>query len=281
MVDQLTIHHETAATAEAEPDQMEPGTLPPMAPGPSRDLYSGSRVGERLPPRYPGPGLRDRVERAGQGQGAGAGQERDNLFIRAGERRLFRDYHFMHHGPSNIALTHRIQTWDFSKGDIPDISNGDDNIVVKEAKIHNDASVDIAEDGSLLVTLVPANLPMTTVVGLYSLRKANLGDCYATYSLECSAVSVSLSPTSRHLLVGLTSRTSRIISLSPMDRQLMAQVFKINLPSYAGERGKLIHRRDINQVDYGHMSLNCIRWIPVPGQGIVFATNTGLLKILR
>ena len=39
----------------------------------------------------------------------------------------------------------RIQTWDFSKGDIPDISNGDDNIVVKEAKIHNDASVDIAE----------------------------------------------------------------------------------------------------------------------------------------
>lgn len=43
-------------------------------------------------------------------------------------------------------------------------------------------------------------------------------------SLESSAVSVSLSPTSRHLLVGLTSRTSRIISLSPVDRQLMAQV---------------------------------------------------------
>ena len=92
------------------------------------------------------------------------------------------------------------------------------------------------------MTLVPSNLPMTTVVGLYSLNRANLGDCYATYryqntlvpllvtsltlvsSLESSAVSVSLSPTSRHLLVGLTSRTSRIISLSPMDRQLMAQV---------------------------------------------------------
>ena len=99
----------------------------------------------------------------------------------------------------------------------------------------------LSQDGSLLVTLVPSNLPMTTVVGLYSLNRANLGDCYATYryhtlvpvlvtsltpvsSLESSAVSVSLSPTSRHLLVGLTSRTSRIISLSPMDRQLMAQV---------------------------------------------------------
>merc|ERR1711963_408972 len=179
----------------------------------------------------------------------------------------FPEYHFMHHTPSSIALTHRIQTWDFSKGDIPDISDSQHNVVVKEAKIHNDASVDISEDGSLLVTLVPSNLPMTTVVGLYS--------------LQSSAVSVSLSPTSRHLLVGLTSRTSRIISLSPADRQLMAQVFRIKLPSGARERGRLIHRRDINQVDYGHMSLNCIRWIPVAGQGIVFATNTGLLKILR
>ena len=123
----------------------------------------------------------------------------------------------------------RIQTWDFSKGDIPDISDSQHNVVVKEAKIHNDASVDISEvviiaemeiidifqssvknlipqDGSLLVTLVPSNLPMTTVVGLYSLRRESLGDCHATYSLESSAVSVSLSPTSRHLLVGLTSR---------------------------------------------------------------------------
>merc|ERR1712079_150115 len=188
--------------------------------------------------------------------------------------------HYMFSNQSQL-LTHRIQAWDFSKGDIPDLTDSEANIVVKEAKIHNDASVDISEDGSLLVTLVPSNLPMTTVVGLYSLRKGNLGDCYATYSLESSAVSVSLSPTSRHLLVGLTSRTSRIISLSPADRQLMAQVFRIKLPSGARERGRLIHRRDINQVDYGHMSLNCIRWIPVAGQGIVFATNTGLLKILR
>lgn len=278
MVDQLSIDH------ESEAEQLEAAQLP----GPS-----GAGVGARLPPRYPrtreeareGDGTNyhhlrmamNEADRARERERA----DRDNLFIRAGERRLFRDYQFMHHGPSNIALTHRIQTWDFSRGDIPDISNAEDNIVVKEAKIHNDASVDIAEDGSLLVTLVPSNLPMTTVVGLYSLRRGNLGDCYATYSLESSAVSVSLSPTSRHLLVGLTSRTSRIISLSPMDRQLMAQVFRIKLPSNSNERGRLIHRRDINQVDYGHMSLNCIRWIPVPGQGIVFATNTGLLKILR
>jgi len=268
MVDQLTIDH------EGEAEQLEAANLP----GPS-----GAQAHARLPPRYPervrdyGPVGGERVR-----DGERPRLDRDDfLFVRAGERRLFRDNVLLQHGSSSIALTHRIQTWDFSRGDIPDISNAEDNIVVKEAKIHNDASVDIAEDGSLLVTLVPSNLPMTTVIGLYSLRRANLGDCYATYSLESSAVSVSLSPSSRHLLVGLTSRTSRIISLSPMDRQLMAQVFRIKLPGGNSERGRLIHRRDINQVDYGHISLNCIRWIPVPGQGIVFATNTGLLKILR
>ena len=44
-----------------------------------------------------------------------------------------------------LTLFSRIQTWDFSKGDIPDISDSEHNIVVKEAKIHNDASVDISE----------------------------------------------------------------------------------------------------------------------------------------
>lgn len=31
----------------------------------------------------------------------------------------------------------------------------------------------------------------------------------------------------------------------------------------------------------GHVSLNCIRWAPQPGQGMVYATNTGQLNILR
>merc|ERR1711997_57056 len=144
----------------------------------------------------------------------------------------------MHHHPqtSSVSLTHRIQTWDFSRGDIPDISNSEDNIVVKEAKIHNDASVDIAEDGSLLVTLVPSNLPMTTVtptvVGVYGLNVANKGRLFATYSLESLPVSVSLSPTSKHLMVGYSMRGpgSRLAPYSPSDRSLIAQIFRLKMP---------------------------------------------------
>merc|ERR1719320_2093538 len=109
MVDQLTIDH------EGEADQMEPATLPGPA-GQTIPLAGGSA------PTYPHGRFRD------------WGRE-DNAWTRGPDRRPpFREYHFMHHTPSNIALTHRIQTWDFCRGDIPDISNGEQNIVVKEAK---------------------------------------------------------------------------------------------------------------------------------------------------
>jgi hypothetical protein len=75
----------------------------------------------------------------------------------------------------------RIQFWEIWSEGIPDISRSEHNIVVREAKIHNDASVDVSEDGRLLVTLVPSNLPMTTLVGLYSLDKETRGQVLATY----------------------------------------------------------------------------------------------------
>ena len=114
-------------------------------------------------------------------------------------------------------------------------------------------------------------------------------------------MSVSLSPTARNLLVGLTSRVSRMALAPRDDRSVMAQIFKIQLPGNrkrenpgndnpgsrnreaeaVAARGRLIHRHDIHQLESGITSLNCIRWLPVAGQGIVYATNTGLLKIIR
>ena len=60
----------------------------------------------------------------------------------------------------------RIQTWDFSKGDIPDISDSQHNVVVKEAKIHNDASVDISE--------VPIIAEMEIIETVHSCEKLHI-----------------------------------------------------------------------------------------------------------
>lgn len=163
-----------------------------------------------------------------------------------------------------------------------------------DAKISNDASVDISEDGSLLVTLRPSDLPNTTAVGVYGLCDSNKGRCFATYSLSDEysqqPVSVSLSPTSKHLMVGYSGRIpcSRRTRLSP--RSLMARIFQLKMPwecllsnpdHQQSPKGRLIRKRDLHQTEPVETSLNCIRWIPVAGLGMVYATDTGLLKILR
>jgi len=150
-----------------------------------------------------------------------------------------------------------------------------------------------------------------SMVGIFGLKpRSEFGRCLATATLESSAVSVSLSPTARHLIVGLTVRSARI-AMALGDRTMMAQIYRIvmppedqqqqgsgpgqtnslpegpRLPEYPEHavqnsrlRGRLDLRRNIHMTQQTQ-SLNCVKWIPVPGLGIVYATNTGLLKILR
>lgn len=46
-------------------------------------------------------------------------------------------------------------------------SSAEKNVVVPECKIHNDASVDISKDGSIIVTLLPSGRisHITTMLG--------------------------------------------------------------------------------------------------------------------
>ncbi|XP_054282896.1 activating molecule in BECN1-regulated autophagy protein 1-like isoform X2 [Macrosteles quadrilineatus] len=200
------------------------------------------------------------------------------------------DFFFMRagYGPSSVILTdtpmsphHRIQAWDFSKYKLPDLGNAEKNIVVNECRIHNDASVDMSKDGRLLVTLLPSGRQsMTTLLGVYSLQWSNLGQLLYRTSFEQSIVSVSLSPTTRHLVVGLASRRVALVS---SDRHTNAQVFQLEGALLGqGGLGRLRHQRDLDLTRHlGFMSLNCIRWAPSPGQGLVYGTNTGHLRILR
>ena len=117
-------------------------------------------------------------------------------------------------------------------------------------------------------------------------------------------VSVSISPTCNHLLLGLAS--SRALSVASRDHSLptlWAQVYQIPTKLFQAQRnpsnsasdiqsqdrlekknnlqGMLIHVRDLNQTtDVGLTSLNCIRWIPTAGQGFVLGTNKGHLKVI-
>ena len=122
-----------------------------------------------------------------------------------------------------VSLTHRIQRWDFSDAKLPDITDsklirklshyikfsgnnvlfayskvslhfllfimvfyylGEANVIVGHCKLHNDASVDLSQDGGMLAVLVPSAraFPNDTIMAVFSLTEDTLGQCLYTKS---------------------------------------------------------------------------------------------------
>ncbi|XP_047544527.1 activating molecule in BECN1-regulated autophagy protein 1B-like [Vanessa atalanta] len=178
------------------------------------------------------------------------------------------------------ASSHRVQAWDFTTGNTPDIADSSKNVVVQRCRIHNDASIDISKDGRLLVALLPVPRIRNTNhwLGVYSLEWSRLGQCLHTAVLEQSAVSVALSPTARHLAVGLGSR--RFTSAPHARTNVFALLYRLD-PLESSSRTGLSPIKELEQTwEHGFTSLNCLRWAPQPGQGLVYANNTGQLIIM-
>ncbi|XP_057693463.1 activating molecule in BECN1-regulated autophagy protein 1B [Corythoichthys intestinalis] len=185
---------------------------------------------------------------------------------------------------SNIAnTTYRLQWWDFTKFDLPEISNASVNVLVPNCKIYNDASCDISADGQLLAVFVPSSqrgFPDEGVLAIYSLAAHNLGETLYTKRFAPNAISVSLSPLGCYVMVGLASRR---ILLHPTTDHMVAQVFRLQHP-HGGETSI----RMVFNVVYPmapdqrrHVSINSARWLPDPGMGLAYGTNKGDLVICR
>ncbi|CAK9825647.1 Activating molecule in BECN1-regulated autophagy protein 1 [Anthophora retusa] len=186
--------------------------------------------------------------------------------------------------------SYRIQAWDFSKGEIPDITHCEKNIVIRKCNIHNDASIDISSDGKLLATC------FVGTIGIYSLQWETLGERIYWTEAKHIVISVSISPTQEHLLVGLARnifqeeytmasiyRLMHKKSQNQDDDRPCIQDTENDLNFKNIEKSMLLLRELIpnDESTTGHISINCIRWAPQPGQGLVYATNTGQLNILH
>lgn len=185
---------------------------------------------------------------------------------------------------SNIAnTTYRLQWWDFTKFDLPEISNASVNVLVPNCKIYNDASCDISADGQLLAVFIPSSqrgFPDEGILAIYSLAPHNLGEMLYTKRFGPNAISVSLSPMGCYVMVGLASRR---ILLPPTSDHMVAQVFRLQQP-HGGETSI----RMVFNVVYPmapdqrrHVSINSARWLPDPGMGLAYGTNKGDLVICR
>lgn len=196
-------------------------------------------------------------------------------------------YNLARHPPAGIgalnAVTHRIQYWR-TTGDemIPQISDARARLVVNICKITNDGSVDVSPCGRLLVALVPDAVGVT--LSVFSLEEVSMGQVLYTWGFGPNAVSVSFSPLSRYIVVGLAS--SRYIS---PQREVVAQIFRLGARPVQGQTGSVLleHVGNMSQPLVGSSashqlsSLNCVRWLPNPGEGLVYGTNRGTLCICR
>jgi len=186
-----------------------------------------------------------------------------------------------------LNLTYRIQCWNFSNLDLPNLKDAQANVVVAKCRIHNDASVDISSDGNLLAALVPVESSHSVNLCIYSLEKATFAQCLYVWTFGANAISVSLSPgDSRYVAVGITTpRTASFYASSIMSESAtVAQVLRLNKVTSQGKASPpyFEHVRNID-VSRGDdlFSLNSIRWLPGSGEGLIYGTNRGHLVICR
>lgn len=190
-------------------------------------------------------------------------------------------------------LTYRIQCWDFSSYIIPNISQSESSIVVPKCKINNDGSIDISKDGRFLVAFVPniGNMRQSTMAAVYSLASQTMGQCLYTWNFEnTNAVSVSFSPLSRYLVIGIGSTHRH--HLGATEREPVAQIFRLDpctknssltFVSSVYQEGGGGSRASVGiaGIGSGTPGLNYVCWLPVSGQGLIYGTNRGSLLICR
>ncbi|XP_074604087.1 activating molecule in BECN1-regulated autophagy protein 1-like [Brevipalpus obovatus] len=175
----------------------------------------------------------------------------------------------------------RIQCWNFSQFELPDLKDAQANIVVQKCRIQNDASIDISQNGDLLACLVPVESSTSVNLCIYSLNPQTFAQCFYVWTFGSNALSVSLSEMSRYILVGLASPHASHFFHHPNEPVITGQVFKLNEKSKSSPP-TLQHIKNIEVLRGDeYFSLTSIKWLPNPGQGLIYATNRGHLVMCR
>ncbi|XP_065652866.1 activating molecule in BECN1-regulated autophagy protein 1B isoform X1 [Hydra vulgaris] len=181
---------------------------------------------------------------------------------------------------SNIAeTTNRIQLWNSSNESEPDVKNTTANVIIPRCKIHNDNSIDISSDGSLLAAFLPIkyNSPMDIELQVISLKPENYLNCIYSKKFGPNAVSVSFSPLYNYIVVGLASRKFERC-LSVPKKQVIGQILELQIDSEkqspdSKDIFNIVHENSYTN-EY-HFSVNTVRFHPMPGMGIVYGSNRG------
>jgi len=175
-------------------------------------------------------------------------------------------------------LSSRIQKWDFSSFNVPNLELREDGLVVRECSLHSDACLDLSTDGDFVAVCIPSDSGSYSAVGIYSIRNESLGHVIHMYHFEQNTVSVSISPSCDYLVVGYAGRGGPLYRFVHHSRTI-GQILSLTRDGEGG--AKLVSVKELfGETQSSLMSVNCMQFIPVSGYGIIYGTNTGELVLL-
>lgn len=162
----------------------------------------------------------------------------------------------------------RLQCWNFSRSLVPNIEDSQLNVLTQKCRLHNDSSVDLSSDGSLLACLVPHEDENSCLPGfdlkIFSLKTHDFGACYYKLIQGHNAFSVSLSPSGSYAVVGLMTHKTFNYEQNEDDLKI-GKVFKLS-----GENTIELVRDIEIKPDDSSFCLNAIKWMP---RGIVYSVG--------
>ncbi len=172
----------------------------------------------------------------------------------------------------------RLQWWDFTRLEIPNLQQTNLNVVARNCKLYNNMSADISADGRLLSALVTKleNCTELCKVCVFSLEKYNLGQCLFSTVLGCNTFSTCFSPLGTHIIVGIACGNGFALFQDDAEDRTVAYIFKLceetNFPSEVAT----LKLRASGEGQFSNLRANAVVWHPIIGYGLIaFGTNEG------
>jgi len=166
----------------------------------------------------------------------------------------------------------RLQVWDFSPEKLPEISLPDLGLLCRRVKLNNDSSCSISIDFSKIFCIVQPNENRNQLqLTLVSLKKETLGQILWIKDCTSDYLSCSLSPLGDYIAVGMKVR-----SAPPTSETRLIEFFKTSEENQSNPAGILL----ANNNQSNQFVINAIAFMPCPGQGLMYGTSTGELKIV-
>ncbi|GFR23850.1 hypothetical protein TNCT_11171 [Trichonephila clavata] len=163
----------------------------------------------------------------------------------------------------------RIESWPFEiKDGLPiiqtvlDLFTENACIVVRNCIIKNDASVDVSRTGDKLVAFIPDKTQEGgVIVCIFSLLRNNLGQLLGSYGPVPTPVSISFSPHSQFLLMGLESTRS----------SQWASIVSPDLHRSFNRRNEIEHPKNFR--------INQVKWLLNKESLFAIATNGAVILV--